>query len=118
MKLIGINIRNYLKTLELYSNNNNSNSSNSSFGDINKLEKINYFNKTKFLLYCHINNYFNDSNYILDEIDSRIKIKIEDIINNIIKEINNNKFDSDYIYNFFYKEFIINITNNNQISLN
>jgi len=106
--------QNYLKALELNSIQNNSIYNNS----IKDLEKVTYFNKTKYLLYCHNNNYFNYTYYIFNEINSTIKNNIENIINNIIIEINSNQFDSNYIYKFFYNEFQVDITNNNNISLN
>ena len=120
---------NYTKLLEYYLNlTNNTNSTledleenfEENLEEINleDLEEITYFNKTEYWLYCNNYNFFNYTNIIFEDLDSTNKQLINNILNKINEEINNNKFDSKYLYNFLENEFSSNIIKNNNLSLN
>ena len=110
---------NYTQLLELSLNStNNTNSSlDSEETEIEDLEEITYFNETENWLYCDNNNFFNYSNIILKDIDSTNKKLMNDTLNKINDELNNNKFDGNYLYNFLYNEFSTNIIKNNNLSM-
>ena len=112
---------NYTKLLELHLNStNNTNSSldleETDTINIKDLEEITYFNETEYWLYCDNNNFFNYSNIIVKDIDSTNKQLMNDTLNKINDELNNNKFDGNYLYNFLYNEFSTNIIKNNIFS--
>ena len=84
--------------------------------DKNELEIVTYENKTKYLLYCHENNYFNYTSIIIkDELKDD---KIKNIINNIINIINSNKFNHEFLIEFLFNEFSSDINEKNKMSIN
>ena len=99
--------QNYNKLIELNSLNNTDFYQN----------KIEYFNITNNWLYCNDNNFFNYSNIIVEDIDTINKLLINNITNDIIETINNNKLDGKFLENYFYEKFFLNITNNNNLLL-
>ena len=105
--------QNYIKLIELNSLNNTDFYQN----EIEYSEKIEYFNITNHWLYCYDNNFFNYSNIIVEDIDEINKLLINNITNDIIETINNNKLDGKFLENYFYEKFFLNINNNNNLLL-
>ena len=103
----------YIKLIELNSLNNTDFNQN----EIEYSEKIDYFNITNHWLYCYDNNFFNYSNIIVEDIDEINKLLINNITNDIIEAINNNKLDGKFLENYFYEKFFLNINNNNNLLL-
>ena len=96
---------------EKYQNYSKLNSSNNDF------YQNQYFNITKYWIYCNDNNFFNYSHIIVEDIDSANKLEINNITNDIIETINNNKLNGNFLNNYFYHTFFLNITKNNNLSL-
>ena len=78
------------------------------YSDNTDLEKIIFFNKTEYLLYCHRNNYFNYSIKIFENFEDNYKSKLNNLINEILIIIENNNLDINFLNNFLGKEFSLN----------
>ena len=118
-----INYKKYLDYLNLVeyisSNCSNDNDSDNDYDNktnyldnctinITDIEEVTYFNKTKQLLYCDKNNYFNFSLKIFENFDDDYKYKLNNIINNILINIDEKNFDDNLLNNYLKNEFLLN----------
>jgi hypothetical protein len=87
-----INYQNYL----YYINSSNTSSNNT----IIEKGKIEFINKTKIILYCHDNNYFNYSVKLYEDFESKYKNELNNLINTIVN-INLNELDEKVMYRYF-----------------
>jgi len=81
------------------------------------LEEIYYVNETEIWLSCNNNNFFKFSNIIIEDIDDINKNEINSFASSISKILNEYSFDGIYLENFFFNEFLLNVTKINNVSL-
>jgi len=72
---------------------------------------------TKYWVYCKNNNFFNYTHIMIEDFDSENKLTINNLTNDIIETIKNNKINGYFLENYFYDKFFLNITKNNNLSL-